>query len=739
MSQLDNGVDDDQHDNDVHLLPGDGINLDGKLYIVQSRSTKPHGYIVTDPLVRGVEHKMRNRDIKDWHDRQRLRFVMASEGRFPLGKQESLERSLRAFTEVEQTEMYRRQRYCLEVDAKGKRFDRTEANMTVLANEVAELHGDTAPHGWASVNEWWVDWDRAGRDIRVLCPSYRRRGNRERKLEPFMLKALQTGVKEWLDLGRPKMSTRYINVIAECMNHHGGEEICLAIKKADPDAWLWPSYKTFTIACRSVDRTTKLARRQGPQAARAEMHPVGDGPDVRLPFQRVEADFKYLRIFVVDDATGFPLGTPYLMAAIDCFSGMIAGFDIGFDPPSYVSAARCLKHVIGFKKFENLPRKEDGSPIIKNAWPVNGVPRTFVLDNDAAFHAESFEKTAKAMNCHIDYVPPGEPWEKGKIERFWGTVQTAYVDMFPGNVLRIDKNPDVTYDPRKDATITLSQLRLFITKALVDVHHIGIEPETYKRRIDIWNEAVAINPPRPVRDHGSLLELVGAYKKRRAERRGIRIFGLRYRSDALQEYRNGFDHDPLVEVRYDPQNIAVIQVIDREQGTSFEAKCSREDYAKGLSEHQHKVIQRRAKEIAGLGRLRMAELLIAKKELFDLGMSMLKGKKSRRMSARVAHFLGIGRELIDEMHKHAEDREESKLFLDLEDPVDDPEDDAAARLEQKRLEREGASAPSDPIAPAELRLISDESKAPVQKPAAADANAATPRTRPRRIMKVKDD
>ncbi len=736
------GEADDGHDNDVHLRPGDGMKLDGKLFVVQSRSTKPHGYIVADPHAAGIEHKFRNRDIKDWHDRGRLRFVMASEGRLPLAKQESLERTLRAFTEVEQAEMYRRQRYCVAVDAKGAAFVRTETAMTALSEEVAALHGDTAPHGWASINEWWVDWDRAGRDIRVLCPSYRRRGNRDRRLEPFMLKALETGVMEWLDMGRPKMATKYIDVISECMDHHGGKAVCEAILEKDPEAWLWPSYKTFTIACRSVDRATKLSRRHGPRAVRSEMHPVGDGSDVRLPFQRVEADFKYLRIFVVDDANGFPLGTPYLMAAIDCFSGMVAGFDLGFDPPSYLSAARCLKHVMGFKdELDKLPLKEDGTRLINNAWPVNGVPHTFVLDNDAAFHAESFEKSAKALGCHIDFVPPGQPWDKGKIERFWGTVQTSYVDMFPGNVLRLDQHPDLDYRAEDGATITLSQLRLFLTKALVDVHHIGIEPGTYKRRIDLWNEAVAINPPRPVRDHGSLLELVGAYKKRRAERRGIRLFGLRYTSDDLHDYRNGFDHDPMVEVRYDPQDISVVHVIDREQGTSFEVKCSRPDYAKGLSEHQHKVIQHQAKKAAGLGRLRMAELLIAKKDLFDLGRAMIgkRRKKSPRAGARLAQFLGIGRELIDEMARHHENVDESARPADVEDPVDDPEDDARARLEEQRFAREGAASPV--VAPAK----SEPAAAPL--PVAADtpptpathSDPEPPRRRPRPTMKVRDD
>lgn len=690
----------DRQDEDVFLRPGDAIELDGKVWVVQSKSTKPAGYIFADPEVEGVDHKMANRDIKDWFARRRLRFIMSGEHRLPLGKRNSLRRTMRAFSAIERKEMFRRARYCRAIDARGPGFPRSKASMSPICDELAEARGDTGAHDWVTVNRWWNDWDRAGRDIRVLCPSFRERGNRERRLEGYMLAAVERGVQAWLRAGRPKMSTHYADVVSECAKHHGGVAAAKAMLEKDPSLWLWPSYKSFTIACRKVDRTKKLLNRNGSQAARYEMYPVGEGHDVRLPFERVEADFKYLRIFVVDDKTGFPLGTPYLMAAIDYFTGMVAGFDIGFDPPSYTSAARCLRHVISHKdELKAFPRGEDGTPAIKNAWPVNGVPRMFVLDNDAVFHSKSFERSAQALGCHIDFVPPGRPWEKGKIERFWGTVQTSFVDMFPGNVLRIGQKPPVDYNPSKDATITLSQLRLFITKAIVDVHHIGIEPDTQQRRLDLWNDAVGRNPPRPVRDHESILELVGAYDARKAERRGIRIFGLRYNSPELATYRSGFEKDPRVEIRYDPQDIGEIFVIDERQGISFSVPCTRRDYAKGLTLHQHRVTQRRAKEVAGFGRLRMAELLLAKAELLELGRSMMKGAKTRRTSSRVAHFLGIGHDLLKEMNTRRQDEGVSDEPVELEDDIDDPIDDAQARNDEAEVDRLGRKAPVVPIAP----------------------------------------
>lgn len=680
-------------DDDIPLVPGDGIELDGKYWVVVSKTHDPAGFVMSEPDVPGVAHPMSCRDIKEWHKKGRLFFVLRGEVSLPPGKKHDLRRALRAFTSMERTEMFRRLRYCQAIDAQGSEFPRNKSNLQPLCDAVASERHDDGPHDWTTVNEWWKNWKRAGHDVRVLCPGVRRRGNRDSKMPAYMQKAIETGVASWHRRESPHMTTHYSEVVSECVKHHGGHDAVAAILERDPTASLWPSYKTFTTACAKADRTNKLLRREGPNNARYEMYPVGEGPDVRLPLQRVEVDFKYLRILIVDDATGFPLGTPYLMAGIDCLTGVVAGYDIGFDPPSYVSAARCLKHIISFKDLSGAPTREDGQPSIRNGYPVNGVPHQFILDNDSAFHSESFERSANALGCHIDFLPPGEPWKKGKIERFWLTFQTLFADMFPGKVLRIGKTQGVDYDPSKDAIVTLSKFRQFIDKGIVDVHHIGIEPGTDKRRIDLWTEAAALHPPRPIRDHQSLLELVGAYDRRKAERRGIAIFGLRYNSPELALYRSGFKEDPYVEVRYDPQDISIVWIIDPSQGISFAVPCTRPDYVKGLGLHQHRVIRRRATEAGGKGRLHMKQLLLAKAELFELGKEMLKSKKTRRTRARIAHFLGIGSELINEARKHRED-ETAAEFIELDDDVEDPEDDARRREEQKDRDRNGPPAPS---------------------------------------------
>ena len=89
------------------------------------------------------------------------------------------------------------------------------------------------------------------------------------------------------------------------------------------------------------------------------------GVSTTRPLERVEIDHTQLDLFVIDDQTGFPLGKPYITAAIDHHTGSVTGFYISFTPPSAFSVMECLKVAI-------LPKVEINKifPSVKNTWDV---------------------------------------------------------------------------------------------------------------------------------------------------------------------------------------------------------------------------------------------------------------------------------------------------------------------------------------------------------------------------------
>ncbi len=142
---------------------------------------------------------------------------------------------------------------------------------------------------------------------------------------------------DYLRRHRPNATTAHKACVSNIIKALGGPDKASAVvaematNKDPAKRSPFPSLKAFRAECKRVSRVIRTDRRRGPDAARQEISPVGAGPQVNFAFERVEADFKYLRLFVVDEEHDMPLGTPFLMAAIDCYSGCVAGWDIGFD------------------------------------------------------------------------------------------------------------------------------------------------------------------------------------------------------------------------------------------------------------------------------------------------------------------------------------------------------------------------------------------------------------------------
>ncbi len=676
-------------EDDFFLVPGMAVEIHGKLMVAANRVKKPApGFAFEDPAVKGVLHVIRLDELKQMYRAGQLVFRPSGFEKLPEEKRANLRRALDDFDDDLRAEIRRRMSYCELVDRLGPLETRSAKTMQPKLDELARHLGDSGSHSWYTVREWHANWNLAGADPRVLAPNHHLKGNRRSKLPPHIDEALDAAVDLWLDRGRPSIVWVWHKVIEVAIEKAGG------VDQAFDGINKLPYYEALRQRCYKVDRATKLYCRYGPAAARQAITPVGAGVDVRFPLEHVEGDFMYMPLFVVDDGPiPVPLGTPFVMALFDVYSGIPIGFDIGFDPPSYLSAARCLRHAIAPKDLSEFPNDEYGAPIIHNSYPVSGVPFQLFLDNDRAFHAASFEQSCEALGCHVNFVPPGQPWKKGHVERFWLTVQNTFFGGAAGKVFKPHERPE-GYDPTQHAVVTLSALKLQLTKAIVDYHILEIDELTGKRRIDLWLEGMEKRRPRALPDWASLTALVGAYATRVADRRGIRIFGLRYNSPELAAYRNMFHENPTVEIRYDPQDLGEIELVDRERRINFKIRCTRFDYASGLSEYQHKVIRAYVAGDNPQRRIHIKQLLRARAELYALAKKMLGTKESRRGRLRVAQFLGVGRNLLDEMARRPFDAVKSASPLALgasttgtapadddlanADPVADEEDDRRA-------------------------------------------------------------
>ena len=701
---------------DLFLTPGvDAIDLFGKLMVCQGRTVSPRGYLFAEH-VNGPAHAMTIDDIWRRFHAGSLQFVTTGEFRLPDRVRRNLRQIMSTFGAKERANITRRLRYMLAIEKAGQDLPRSKAAWDPIIRAVDDARDvpEKDRQHWFTHYRWWLLWTKAGCDARVLAGFQDRKGAGRRKLEPYQIKALDEVVPQFLHRARPRYATIMHAVNLHIRTHLGGEQAVVEASEKklkskmgkDYQKNALVGYKTVRAECLRLGRATRLHYRHGAEAARQAITPVYAGPHVELPLQRVEADFKYLRLFVLDDAKKVPLGTPFLAAAIDTYSGAVAGFDIGFDPPGRASTARCLANVISRKDVSRL-LDPDGEPAIKNDWPINGVPTRFVIDNDQAFHSVHFFAAARELRCDAGFLAPGDPSSKGTIESFWRSMQVSYTDQFPGKVLRLTDRPERGHKPDDDAVITLTQLHTFIAKAIVDVHNQGVDFESGEIRIERYRAAAAVHRPRPLRHHDDLVELVGCYAKRVATRKGIRIFGLFYNSDELAMYRDSFDHDPVVEVRYFTDDIRRIRLIDKAKKISFWIPCKFAEYTAGLTLHQHEVISRRAADRGPAGRIYRRDLELAKVDLFALGQKMMIGAKARRKRQRIARYFGVAPSMMAAFGYRVDDAALSREKLGS-GSVDRSQDDKTNTDEEafgSEADIRGEVAPDDYV-----DLVSDETR-----------------------------
>ncbi|OAN45284.1 hypothetical protein A6A04_20920 [Paramagnetospirillum marisnigri] len=289
---------------------------------------------------------------------------------------------------------------------------------------------------------------------------------------------------------------------------------------------------------------------------------------------------------VLDDRTGLPLGRPFVTGCIDDYSRCILGLFISFEPPSYLTVARCLRDAF-------LPKTwlQERYPRVSHCWEAHGVMRELVVDNGAEFHSDSLEAACWSLGIEIHYAPRKTGWFKAKIERFLGSMNRGIAHGTPGttfsNIFEKDE-----YDPSKHAVVRLSVLQEMMRIWVVDYYHqkphrtLGVPPAS------MWASCIRPEDILVPDDPARLDAILGRADGRVLSHRGIELDGLFYNSPELTGLRMRYGDRLDVEIRIDDSNIGEIIVLAPDKTRMFEVRCLSFEYADGLSRWQHQVCKR---------------------------------------------------------------------------------------------------------------------------------------------------
>lgn len=494
----------------------------------------------------------------------------------------------------------------------------------VVKEHLATLHDLANPRGQkppsiASIYRWIRDYNDSGQDVRALVPSFRRSGGRGRPRSTAELNDMIDGVLQrfFLTRRRPSMQQAYDVLVGEIAAENA--------PRPPGDKLTTPSYVTFTRRIHDLPRDEVLARRHGKRAARNSFEPVKQGPKPTRILERVECDGTPLHLILVDEEDKLVLGRPQLTFLLDSYSRYPLGFYLGFEPESYAAVMECLRHAI-------MPKHYVGDVFtkypIQGTWSAFGLPELLIVDNHKAFENKHLKHACLQLNICLDYNPVRSPWFKGRLERFFRTLNESLVHCLPGTTFSniMDKGHD--YDPSKDAILTLESFLNILHIWLVDVYSEKFSKGAGGIPRQIWNEGANIHPPALPVNADELLILLGKIEQRLLRRVGIELEGLFYNSHEVAFLRTRARSSPLVTVKYSPNDMSKIWIYDEHAQRYIEIPALDQEYTRNLSLWKHRIIRRYALETAG--KVNQETLMAARRNIAQIVKSdVLRFKKGK--------------------------------------------------------------------------------------------------------------
>lgn len=300
-------------------------------------------------------------------------------------------------------------------------------------------------------------------------------------------------------------------------------------------SWPVPSYDCVHEIVRALDPALVTLAHEGTKAYGAQFDLV-IRHEASAPNEVWQADHTPLDIWICDEK-GAPQ-RPWLTVILDDFSRAIAGYALNLTAPSAHQTALALHQAIW--------RKSDAG------WHVAGIPSTLYTDHGSDFTSQHLEYVAANLHMHLVFSLPGAPRGRGKIERFFGTINQRVLAALPGYT------PPGT-PPPVASTLTLTALDTALRQFIIEEYHQTPHRETGVAPQQRW-DAGGFLPRLPDSLEQLDLLLLTVAKTRRVQRDGIHFARLRYSDPTLAAYV-GED----VTIRYDPRDMAEIRVFHLDQ------------------------------------------------------------------------------------------------------------------------------------------------------------------------------
>jgi putative transposase len=450
----------------------------------------------------------------------------------------------------------------------------------------------------STLESWCRVFIDSGCDIRSLVPGYDNSGGpgttrRSRRMDALIKQAFDT-IHLRVGGGSIKEVHAALTVLVKKENEFGNED----------DKQKVPSLRSLYDWIDRQKEKDILRKKFGKRMAKKANRSTGAGVKITRPLERGEIDDTPLDIFLVDEEDRMPIGRPYLTFNIDHFSGYPLGFYLGFDSPSEATAMECLLHSIEPKTYVKDIKS------VKNEWNAYGVVDEIARDWGKPYQAKAFNDACAQIGIDPVDCPVRTPNFKGKIERFFRTINQGLLTGLPGVILDdvVDKQD---YDPAKNAVLGIQAfwelLHIFVVDLYTQNWHDGVDFHGVPQKI--WDNGMVDNPRRYPPNTAELKILLSHSENRELLHYGVDLWTIRYNDPynadlaevrALQKQakaRNDKNVPDQFLIKVHKWDLSQIWLHDHFNNRYIRMPAIDQEYTKGLSYYKHQfVLQYRNKQ-----------------------------------------------------------------------------------------------------------------------------------------------
>jgi len=405
---------------------------------------------------------------------------------------------------------------------------------------------------------WWRAYNKGGRKPEALAARYSKCGRTLSVFPTEIEKLIEKNIQDYASEKRPSQNGQYEQLRADINNLNETRE------SAGLQPFPTPCLKTFARRINDLPAFDVYAGRHGIEAAMKKFGRVSSGLDVTYPGQRVEIDHWEVQLMSIltadvlclfeertkENITGYRW---HLCTVIDTATRCILGIELSVGPNSEAACAALSMAVRDKQAIASAVGAE-------TPWHMHCGIGVAATDMGSEFVSDRFRFRGTALGSTILNPPAGNPKNRARIERLFGTFSSQFCSLFTGRTFSGPKEKG-DYPSEHRACLTVDDLKRAFILYIVDFYHnhrhAGLGGET---PYNAWQRLVKSYGTVPPPDADKKRHIFGVELERVVTNRGIRVLDIQYQSDDLQDFLLDKGHGQRLTVLVDPLDLGAITV-----------------------------------------------------------------------------------------------------------------------------------------------------------------------------------